>query len=85
MLIPARKSVDILMKWITKKLCKHFVWTLKFTGKLDYQPVLQMVRDRLGSTGCHFVTRHLPSHGNEIVVVGSVSKVGKASQINLNF
>ncbi|KAL6078436.1 FtsJ domain-containing protein [Balamuthia mandrillaris] len=72
MLFAADRSSEVLLSWAKEKRCKNFIWTLKFTGKNQYETVLPKVREGLKRLGVPFVIRHLTNHGNELVVIGRV-------------
>ena len=72
MALPADKSLQILLgNWIDKKMCKHFIWTLKFVGN-SHQQIVKLARKELASRPCKYIIRHLSNHGNEVVLIGTI-------------
>lgn len=68
---PAR-SIDLVVDWCRRRLCRHFVVTIKFKGTEDY-PILDRLVSELPSVAAEFRLSRLCANKNEVCVMGSVS------------
>lgn len=73
MVIPAEKSLNVLIQWLREKKAKNFVWTLKF-AEMDEFGLIEKARTELRKMKCEFVMRHLANYGKEVCVIGKANK-----------
>ena len=72
------KSLEVLVDWLQHRLCRHFVWTLKYPPKkssgVEYLDVTTRVQSELSQIpGVVWRVRHTPLQGGEIVVTGGIA------------
>ena len=68
---PAR-IIELLDRWLSESLCRHFCVTVKFRGRDDY-PRLEDLKGLLVRHRTEFIVRRLESNKNEVTAIGSAS------------
>lgn len=64
------RSIDLVLEWCRKRLCRHFVVTIKFKGTADY-PGLDRLKAELAPLTSDFALGRLCANKNEVCVMGS--------------
>jgi 23S rRNA (cytidine2498-2'-O)-methyltransferase len=64
------RSIDLVLEWCRKRLCRHFVVTIKFKGTAEY-PVLERLKAELAPLTSDFTLTRLCANKNEVCVMGS--------------
>jgi 23S rRNA (cytidine2498-2'-O)-methyltransferase len=65
------KSLQLLRRWLSEKLCRAYCVTLKFRGSEDY-PLLEEAKTILHAYSREYFMRHLENNKNEVTVFGSL-------------
>ncbi len=66
------RSIDLVLDWCRRRLCTHFVVTIKFKGTDDYAALERLKRELPESTHAFLLTR-LCANKNEVCVMGRVT------------
>jgi 23S rRNA (cytidine2498-2'-O)-methyltransferase len=65
------RTLELIERWIERRLCRFFCVTVKFRGEDDY-PVLERYKAMLRRSGAEFCIRQLTANRNEVTVLGEV-------------
>lgn len=65
------RSIDLVLDWCRRRLCRHFVVTIKFKGTEDY-PVLDRLKTELPPVVADFLLTRLCANKNEACVLGTL-------------
>lgn len=66
------RSIDLVLDWCRRRLCRHFVVTIKFKGTGDYAVLDQLAEALVPLAGEDFLLTRLCANKNEVCVAGSV-------------
>jgi 23S rRNA (cytidine2498-2'-O)-methyltransferase len=61
----------LLDEWLTKKLCRNFIVTIKFRGSEDYK-LLREAKQLLLRHDCEFLLRNMNANKNEVTAMGRI-------------
>jgi 23S rRNA (cytidine2498-2'-O)-methyltransferase len=65
------RVIDLIDRWISARLCRRFVTTVKFKGEADY-PEIERLKAILERSGAEFEVRRLCNNKNEVTAFGSL-------------